>query len=96
MQESPDYDPASLKGEQILADSKNRVEVFGERLKFIWQSIPNDTRCWHSRLSYWLPEPWDNKNGPLTLGGGELRSTDLNLQTRTNCVSRRCTQYDVS
>lgn len=88
-QESPDYDPTNLKGDQILADAKKRVEIFGERLKFMWQSIPDDTRCWHSRLSYWLPEPWDNKNGTLTLGGGKQRSVSTNVQTLANLVSRR-------
>lgn len=63
-------DPASLQGDTaILADLKSRAEVFSEDIKFMWQSIPEGTRCWHNRLSSWVPEKWDNRNGTVTLIG---------------------------
>jgi len=63
------YDTKALQGDKILADMKQRAEVFGDRIKFMWQSIPEGTPCWHNRLSYWMPEPWDNHNGTITIAG---------------------------
>lgn len=65
----PNYDTRALQGDKILADMKQRAEVFGDRIKFMWQSIPEGTPCWHNRLSYWVPEPWDNHNGTITIAG---------------------------
>lgn len=66
----PNYTPSSLQGSaNILADLKRRAEDFSDDIKFLWQSIPEDTQCWHNRLSSWTPEPWDNRNGTVTLAG---------------------------
>jgi hypothetical protein len=67
----PNYDTASLQGDKILADMKARTQIFSEKFRELWEAIPEDTRCWHNRLSYWLPpaEGWDSKNGTITLVG---------------------------
>lgn len=63
------YDVSSLQGDAILRDLKSRAEDFSDDNKFLWQSIPEGTRCWHNRLSSWTPTPWDNHNGTVTLVG---------------------------
>ncbi|KKY17442.1 putative monooxygenase fad-binding protein [Phaeomoniella chlamydospora] len=63
------YDPSSLTGEDILKDMKERAKHYAEPFNSIFQSIPKDTRCWHNQLSHWLPRPWDNRNGTVTLVG---------------------------
>ncbi|EME81231.1 uncharacterized protein MYCFIDRAFT_47104, partial [Pseudocercospora fijiensis CIRAD86] len=66
----PNYTPSSLQGSaNILADLKRRAGDFSDDIKFLWQSIPEDTQCWHNRLSSWTPQPWDNRNGTVTLAG---------------------------
>ncbi|RYP90112.1 hypothetical protein DL770_003734 [Monosporascus sp. CRB-9-2] len=67
--EEDDYRPGSLQGPAILADMKRRARDFAEPFNMIFQAIPEGTRCWHNRLSYWIPEPWDNRNGTVTLVG---------------------------
>ncbi len=66
---SSERDPKSLTGSNILDDMKARGKLFGEPFNAIFQSIPEDTYCWHNRLSYWITEPWDNHNGTMTLVG---------------------------
>ena len=68
------YDPKSLPRGNILPDMKRRATEYGEGFSFLWQSIPDDTRCWHNRLTTWLPEPWDNQNGTITLIGDSAHS----------------------
>lgn len=66
-----DYTPSSVQGPKILSDLKRRAEDFDQGIKSLWQSVPEDTKCWHNRLSYWVPpeEGWDNRNGTVTLVG---------------------------
>ena len=63
------YDTATLQGNEILPDLKQRAKVFGKGIDYMWEAIPDDTRCWHNQLSYWVPEPWDNHGGTITLIG---------------------------
>jgi hypothetical protein len=62
-------DPPSLKGLEIVEDMKERGRLYAEPFNAILQSIPEDSRSWHSRLSYWPTEAWDNHNGTVTLIG---------------------------
>lgn len=66
-----DFSRSAIEGssEKILSDLKKRAQIFGEGFNFMWQSIPDNTKCWHSRLSYWIPRPWNNHNGTVTLVG---------------------------
>lgn len=63
------HDIRSLQGDSILADLKQRAQSFEEGIRFIWQSIPEGTQCWHNRLSHWIPREWDNINATVTLTG---------------------------
>lgn len=64
-----DVDPKELQGPAILSDLKERASKFADPFKKILLSIPEDTVCWHNRLSSWPSEPWDNRNGTVTLAG---------------------------
>ncbi|KAF2160539.1 hypothetical protein M409DRAFT_59808 [Zasmidium cellare ATCC 36951] len=57
--------------EAILEDLKRRAEPFEEGIRELWRSIPEGTKCWHNRLSEWIPPEagWDNRNGTVTLVG---------------------------
>lgn len=64
-----DADPKRLQGPAILSDLKERTSIFADPYKQALQAIPDDTLCWHNRLSYWPTQPWDNRNGTVTLAG---------------------------
>lgn len=59
----------SLSGTDIAADLKKRANTFGEPFRRILQSIPSETTFWHNRLSSWPTQPWDSRNGTVTLAG---------------------------
>lgn len=65
----PAYETSSLPADKILPDLKRRAQVLGPAFRSLWEAIPDDTRCWHNRLSYWIPEPFDHHNGTVTLVG---------------------------
>jgi hypothetical protein len=56
-------DPSSLK---LL---KDRAQTFCEPFKSANLWVPDDTVLAVNRLSYWVPIPWDNRNGRITLAG---------------------------
>ena len=58
-----------LSGEAILDDLKQKASRFAEPFRSVFESLPTGSKIWHSRLSYWETQPWDNRNGTLTLVG---------------------------
>ena len=36
--------------------------------------IPEGSRCTVDQLNYWVPEPWDNRGGWVTLAGDAAHS----------------------
>ena len=64
-----EHDLPNLKGPKIVEDMKERGRLYTEPFHALFQSIPEDARSWHSRLSYWPTEAWDNRNGTVTLIG---------------------------
>lgn len=64
-----DGDAEALQGPTILADMKERASKYADPWKQAMLSIPDNTVCWHNRLTYWPTEPWDNRNGTVTLAG---------------------------
>jgi 2-polyprenyl-6-methoxyphenol hydroxylase-like FAD-dependent oxidoreductase len=65
MQEEPVY----LKGREIVRDIKSRTQHFAEPFRTFTAAIPDDAPAWHNRLSYWVPQPWENHNGRVTIIG---------------------------
>ncbi|RYP41669.1 hypothetical protein DL767_000874 [Monosporascus sp. MG133] len=70
-----DYLLEPLQGPAILAVMKRRARNFAESLNMMLQSIPEGSTCWHNRLSYWIPDPWGNRNGAVTLVGDATHPT---------------------
>ncbi|ODM22450.1 hypothetical protein SI65_00038 [Aspergillus cristatus] len=58
-----------LSGEAILHDLKEKASHFAEPFRSVFETLAPGTKIWHSRLSYWETQPWDNHNGTLTLVG---------------------------
>src|SRR5436190_12245475 len=58
-----DDDPTSLEA------LKERAQTFCEPFKSANLWIPEGTQLFANFLSYWLPIPWDNRNGRITLVG---------------------------
>ncbi|KAF4303257.1 putative FAD binding domain-containing protein [Botryosphaeria dothidea] len=52
-----------------LAGLKKRAETFGEPFRSANLWIPEGTKVYENRLSYWEPVPWDNKGGRIVLAG---------------------------
>ncbi|KAK4613996.1 FAD-dependent monooxygenase cctM [Fulvia fulva] len=67
--EDREYDVMNVQNDAILADLKRRAKDFSDDIRLLWESVPEGTKCWHNRLSYWIPEPWHNRNGTVTLVG---------------------------
>ncbi|KAJ4413547.1 hypothetical protein N0V82_008485 [Gnomoniopsis sp. IMI 355080] len=61
--------PVHLTGDEILDDIYRRGDGFAEPFRSLLHGIPAGTRAWHNRLSSWMPVPWDNRGGRVTLAG---------------------------
>lgn len=59
----------SLDDAGRLAQVKEKAKVLPEpfRSANIW--MPDDTRITYDQLAYWIPVPWDNRDGRATLAG---------------------------
>ncbi|KAK7449761.1 hypothetical protein VKT23_013236 [Stygiomarasmius scandens] len=76
----------------IVEDMRQRASVFAEPWKSIWQAIPDDAPVWHNRLSDWATEPWDNRNGRVTLAGDAAHPMTFHRgQGLNNAISDACT-----
>jgi 2-polyprenyl-6-methoxyphenol hydroxylase-like FAD-dependent oxidoreductase len=49
----------------MLSHSQHLAYPFKDAL----HAIPRNTKCWHTRMSYWPTKPWDNRGGRVTLAG---------------------------
>jgi len=56
-------DPTDLKA------LKEKAQTFCEPFKSANLWIPEGTKLFANFLGYWLPIPWDNRNGRITLVG---------------------------
>ncbi|KAJ5538374.1 hypothetical protein N7494_007853 [Penicillium frequentans] len=55
--------------EERLAVFKRNAQNFDPRLRDAVMSLPDDTRVLHIKLVDWVPMPWDNHNGRVTVAG---------------------------
>lgn len=88
------YETSSLPADQILPDLKRRARVLGPAFRSLWEAIPEDTRCWHNRLSYWIPEPFDHHNGTITLVGDAAHPMTFRKPSRPRRVASCSTFAD--
>ena len=56
-------DPSSLEMHM------KRAETFGEPFKSANLWLPKDTKLNVNQMSYWIPEPWDSRDGMVILAG---------------------------
>lgn len=76
-----------LSGEAILDDLKQKASHFTEPFRSVFETLPTGTKIWHSRLSYWETQPWDNRNGTLTLVGDAAHPmTFRKLSSILSCI----------
>ncbi|EKG16086.1 Monooxygenase FAD-binding protein [Macrophomina phaseolina MS6] len=52
-----------------LAGLKKRAATFGEPFRSANLWIPDGTKVYENRLSYWEPMAWDNRDGRIVLAG---------------------------
>jgi len=65
-------DPAILKSQgnaALLADLKKRTQGLSSPFRESFGTIPEGTKVWHARLTYWPTKPWDGRGGKVTLCG---------------------------
>ncbi|KAK2761710.1 hypothetical protein FQN54_001538 [Arachnomyces sp. PD_36] len=70
----PEAPSEPLSGPDIMADFKKRAEELGQPFLSIFEAVPDDSPIWHNRLSNWVTQPWDNRNGTVTLAGDAAHS----------------------
>jgi hypothetical protein len=62
----------SHKGEDnvlSLENHKKKAETFAEPFRSANLWIPEGTPIIENKISYWIPIPWDDRNGRITLAG---------------------------
>lgn len=52
-----------------LESLKKKAETFGEPFRSANLWIPEGTPILENKISYWIPIPWDDRNGRITLAG---------------------------
>jgi hypothetical protein len=53
---------------------KSKVKGLAETFQSAIDQIPEDSASIVGQLHYWIPQPWDNKNGRVTLAGDAAHS----------------------
>lgn len=59
----------SLDDAGRLAQVKQKAAVLPEPFRSANLWMPEDTRITYDRIAYWIPVPWDNRDGRATLCG---------------------------
>lgn len=66
----PDKDsPAPSGPEAIRKNWVSWAEKLAEPFRSAYMAIAADATIWCDRLAEWRTEPWDNRNGRVTLAG---------------------------
>jgi 2-polyprenyl-6-methoxyphenol hydroxylase-like FAD-dependent oxidoreductase len=60
----PSRDPV-----EVLQVLKEKGKAFGEPFRSVILNIPEDTKMYNQKLSYWIPTQWDNHDGRVTMAG---------------------------
>lgn len=74
-----------------LALIKDRAQGLGEPACSAFKWIPEDTQVHKADISYWIPQPWNNHGGRMTLVGDAAHPMPpCKFQTAeiSNCVFR--------
>jgi 2-polyprenyl-6-methoxyphenol hydroxylase-like FAD-dependent oxidoreductase len=66
-----------------LAQVKQKASVLCEPFRSAVAWMPDDTKITYDKMAYWVPVPWDNRNGRVTLAGDAAHPmTPRKLPTR--------------
>lgn len=70
-----------------MKDFKRRAGELAQPFRSAFEVISDDTPIWHNRLSYWATQPWDNRNGTVTLAGDAAHSMTFRLYSPAKLFS---------
>jgi len=65
----PGEDPLPSKGPELVRDMKEQAKHWAQPLRSVYESIPEDAPTWHTRLSIWPTQKFDDRKGTVTLAG---------------------------
>lgn len=60
---------STLNNEERLSLMKKQVESLAEPYRSANRWIPDEASIHHDPMTYWIPIPWDNHSGRVTLAG---------------------------
>lgn len=66
-----------------LAQVKEKARILPEPFRSANLWIPDDTRITYDRIAYWIPIPWDNRDGRATLCGDAAHA--MTPRKRSTC-----------
>lgn len=73
-----------------MENLKKKAETFGEPFRSANLWIPEGTKIYENRISYWEPIPWDNKNGRIVLAGDAAHPMTFRKFQDSECISWYC------
>ena len=61
--------PQDMDNTARLQSARQRCENMAEPFRSSFMDLPDSTRIFNDKLYYWIPVPWDNHEGRITLAG---------------------------
>ncbi|KAG4428032.1 hypothetical protein IFR05_016486 [Cadophora sp. M221] len=61
--------PQVLDNETRLQNVRGRCESMAEPFRSSFMDLPDSTKIFNDKLYYWVPVPWNNHGGKITLAG---------------------------
>ncbi|KAH7327348.1 hypothetical protein BKA65DRAFT_66354 [Rhexocercosporidium sp. MPI-PUGE-AT-0058] len=61
--------PLGLDNAALLQNVRRRCEGMAEPFRSSFTDLPDSTKVFTDKLYYWIPVPWDNHGGKVTLAG---------------------------
>ncbi|PVH70761.1 FAD/NAD(P)-binding domain-containing protein [Cadophora sp. DSE1049] len=61
--------PQNMDNASRLQSVRQRCENMAEPFRSSFMDLPDSTRIFNDKLYYWMPVPWDNHGGKVTLAG---------------------------
>lgn len=61
--------PQTLDNATRLQNVRRRCQDMAEPFQSSFMELPDRTKVFNDKLYYWIPAPWDNHGGKITLAG---------------------------
>lgn len=58
-----------MTNEDIIERVRSKVVSCADPWRSSFLEMADDTKVFNDRLYYWIPKPWDNQGGRITLAG---------------------------